>query len=470
MKFFLKLSLTTLLINYMLSFNTILAQRTLTFEQYLQWVIQYHPVAKSANLQNLRAKFTIQQARSNFDPQLNYSAKNKTFDGKNYYFLQFSELTVPTWWNIDLKSAWERNTGSRVSSEDYTPLEGLFSLGISVPITQSLIIDARKNAIRIAKQIANIHQAERLLLINQLLYEASLAYLEWSMLYAYAQQYQQILKIAQERKNYIVLEFLNGFASEMDTVDAHNTLLQRQIEYRENQIALFNASFMISNFIWSENETPLQLPDSTFPEPIQNLDIPIIEPNNQWLDNHPYILKYQAKAIQLQIEKRLKTSKLLPKLSLDYNFLAYPSRVPKIENYPPFESFKAGIKFSMPLFLRNERAELNFTKIKIQENQYELALKKLELQNKFNAYYQNYLLYQNQLLDVQRSVENYQKLYDWEYEKFRIGEANVLYLIIRETKLLESKLKLMATWQKFHKSTIASLWASAQLYEKLFEK
>lgn len=446
-------------------FYSLNAQSVLTFEQYLDYVWNNHPVAKAANLQSQRGSLFIREARGNFDPILNYQNKIKSFDDKTYYFHQFSDLTIPLWWNLDVKSSWERNYGIKLNPENYTPMEGLFSLGISVPITQSLIVDARRNAVQIAKSLDKMAEAERLMVLNDLFFDAILAYLDWALAYKQAQQLEQIISIAQKRREFIISQFENGFASELDTTDAFNNLINRKIEARENAIFLMNTRYNVSNFLWNENLVPLELNEMSIPQAIDSLNIPIIQNSLDWMDQHPAIQKYVAKAQQLQLERKIKISKLLPKTLAEYNFLTYPSRLDNLGNHPLYESYKAGIKFSMPLFLREERAQLGFANIKIQENDFSLALKRLELKNKFLAYYNNYLLYQQQLLDVKIAIINYQRLYDGEFQRFQIGESNILNVIIRENTLLNNQLKLWSTWQKYLKSSLATLWSSAKLIE-----
>ncbi len=446
-------------------FFSLNAQKILTFDEYMDYVSNYHPVAKAANLQVQRGGLFIREARGNFDPTINYQNKLKSFDGKTYYFNQFADFTVPLWWNLDLKSSWERNYGTKLNSENYTPMEGLFSLGISVPITQSLIVDARRNAVQIAKAMAQMAYAEQQLILNDLLFDAALAYLDWSLAFKQAQQFEQVINIAQKRKEFIVSQFENGFASELDTTDAFNNLINRQIEARENLVSLNNSRFGVSNFLWSEDNTPIELSDDLIPQSIDSLNLPPVQNTLDWIDQHPFIQKYEAKARQLRLERKLKISKLLPKSIAEYNFLTYPSRFDKLGNYPLYESYKAGIKFSMPLFLREERANVGFANIKIQENDFSLVFKRLELKNKFLAYYNSYLLFQEQLLDVNVAIKNYQRLYEGEFQRFQIGETNVLILIIRENTLLNNQLKLWSTWQKYLKSNLASLWTSAKLIE-----
>jgi outer membrane protein TolC len=207
----------------------------------MDYVLNFHPIAKTANLQSQRGSLYIREAKGNYDPQLNYQNKIKTFNNKNYYFNQLAEFSIPLWWNADLKTSWERNIGTKIDPENSTPQEGLFGLGISVPLTQSLIIDARRNAVLIARQMDKMANADRLLILNDLIYDAALAYLDWALAYSQSLQYQAIINIAEKRREFILSQFENGFASELDTTDAFNNLINRQIEARENLVFLNNA-------------------------------------------------------------------------------------------------------------------------------------------------------------------------------------------------------------------------------------
>ena len=66
-----------------------------TLDAFIGQVRKYHPVARQADLQAEKAGAELMAARGNFDPFLGFEATDKTFDGKNYYFCNNPELTVP---------------------------------------------------------------------------------------------------------------------------------------------------------------------------------------------------------------------------------------------------------------------------------------------------------------------------------------------------------------------------------------
>jgi len=87
-----------------------LRAQVFTPEAFIQQVKQYHPVAKQAGIQVLKANADLQSARGGFDPAFNYEGSNKTFDGKNYYFYNNPELKIPTaLGGLDIKTGLESN-------------------------------------------------------------------------------------------------------------------------------------------------------------------------------------------------------------------------------------------------------------------------------------------------------------------------------------------------------------------------
>ncbi|MFY7861272.1 MAG: hypothetical protein ACOVP5_03525, partial [Chitinophagales bacterium] len=71
-------------------------------EQVLEWVKNYHPVVKQANLGIRISKSEILQARASFDPFLTTYISQKTFNGIDYYRDVSPELKLPTWIGADI--------------------------------------------------------------------------------------------------------------------------------------------------------------------------------------------------------------------------------------------------------------------------------------------------------------------------------------------------------------------------------
>ena len=69
------------------------------------------------------------------------------------------------------------------------------------------------------------------------------------------------------------------------------------------------------------------------------------------------------KTENLEIERKLKFNKLLPTIEGEYNFL---SGSLGNDNAFGLDNYKAGIKVSVPIFIRKERSDLKLSKLKIE--------------------------------------------------------------------------------------------------------
>ncbi|WP_246054185.1 hypothetical protein [Antarcticibacterium flavum] len=85
--------------------------QVLTFEEYLAFVKQYHPVARQAGLQLSMAEAELLRARGGFDPKIEVDYDRKEFKNTEYYDILNSTFKIPTWYGIELKANFEQNQG-----------------------------------------------------------------------------------------------------------------------------------------------------------------------------------------------------------------------------------------------------------------------------------------------------------------------------------------------------------------------
>ena len=161
---------------------------------------------------------------------------------------------------------------------------------------------------------------------------------------------------------------------------------------------------------------------------------------DQSFDNHPKLQSLDIKYKSLEVERLLKRNNLLPQINLTYNFLNDNSAVLGAFNTA---NYKAGIRLSFPIFLRQERAELNLTNLKLQSVNFDRKVITLELRNKLNSIRQQIKSYQRQINISERIVDDFIQLFKGEQRKFDIGESSLFLVISRESQLLSSQLKLI---------------------------
>ncbi len=447
---------------------------SLSLEEYYQLIRANHPVAQQAELIPREAAARIRLARGAFDPKLVADADQKMFEGTNYYRHIDGGLKVMTLPGIEVKAGYEQGLGERLNPEAYTPSEGLVYAGISVPLGQGLLIDGRRAALKQAKIFRESTTAQQMSLLNELIFDATKAYWEWSEAYAALQVQNRAVEIAEIRYNATVQDFKFGDKAAVDTLEALIQLQNRQQSQLSANLSENQTRLKVSNYLWNEAGQALVVDASLYPERITlapNLDGEVLDSALVWLegltDNHPELQLLRYKLAELEVERRLKADKLKPKIYAQYNVLNRPLLVGEnpAEVYPNvFENnYKWGLQFSFPLFLRQERGNLEVTRLKIQDTQFKQDQKRLELNNKVLNYLAELEILTDQINLARVNVTNYQRLLEAEVLNFQAGESSLFLLNSRETKLIESQLKLVELQAKYRKASASIAWSAGVL-------
>ena len=152
----------------------------------------------------------------------------------------------------------------------------------------------------------------------------------------------------------------------------------------------------------------------------------------------------------------MKINKLLPKLSLGYNFI---TEDPFDNSSINTDNFKANAGFYTPLFLRKERGDLRLAKNKLLDLEYERDFTQLQIKNKINNQIAAIESFENQTELINDLVVNYDKLVNAAERKLFVGESSVFAVNAYESKLIDAKLKQNST-------QIKSLLSRAKLYKE----
>lgn len=439
--------------------------KQLKIEEFLQLVKQNHPVAKQANLVVASSNSNTLKSRGNFDPKLFYDFQNKFYDSKNYYALENGGFKIPTWFGVDIKAGYVQNEGNYLNPENSNPANGLLYSQISIPVLQGLIIDERRSILKQAKLFEDLSEYEKINILNELLSKAAKAYWDWNLSYNNLLVNKNAVMLSAERLIGIRKGAQFGDRPAIDTVEATIQLQDRTLNYEQAKMDYQIKSLLLSNFLWLENNTPIELTENTIPE--KNTDnetkLPAIEKQTLLIDSlisaHPMVKIYDLKSQQLQVEKKYKQDKLKPVLDLNYNPLFKPTEI-----NTQFNNYKWGISFSVPILLRKERGELQLAKIKIENNNYETIYKKNELVNKLKSAFAEYKNYKNQLNICKQNVLNYEKLFLSEKKLFEGGESSLFMVNSREMSYMNAQIKLNELINKSNKAAIEVEFSTGQLY------
>lgn len=433
------------------------AQTAFSFEDFKSLVLKNHPMVKQADLYPRDAETEIMQAKGQFDPKLSSTLDRKALGGSEYYNRWENALKVPVWTGTDLKLGYENRTGKKLLPEESPEL---LVAGITVPIGQGMIIDARRTTLKQAQLAKTISEAERLKLINKTVLSASKAYWEWWFSYQQLQFIQEGLSLANTRYVATKERAAIGEQAAIDSVEAKITLQDRQVALEQAYVELQNTRLALSNYLWDANENPLELPEGAIPPKIATRKLDEVTLQNlitQAKVQHPEIVKLDVKIKQLGLEEKLRKELLKPQLNFNFNFITKTLN----SNYGPeggisFDNHKMGVEFVMPIFLRKERGKLEQVRIKQLSTGFEYNLAKREVVNDIYAAYNDVKNLERQLSIQQQATSNQELLLKAEQRKFEIGESTLFLINSRESKFIDMKVKVESLRSKYEKA-LASL-------------
>lgn len=434
-------------------------KESFSFEAFLAYVKKHHPLVKQANLTLNIGEANLLKARGGFDPKIEVDYNTKEFKNTEYYNELNAAFKVPVWYGVEFKANYENNTGEFLNPDMTVPEGGLYSAGVSVSLGQGLIMNERMATLKKAKFFQNQTIAERELLVNQILYDASIAYFNWLQAYNEEQIYISFLNNAGRRLNAVKQSYDEGDKAAIDTLEAKITVQNWSLGRESAKLKRQKAGLLASSFLWQEG-IPLEFKTSVIPElPKEDiisisLSLQQVSPDSLQLDEHPKLRSLNFKLESLKIDKRLKSNKLLPKLDVQYNFLASENAEAYLFNT---SNYKAFVNFSMPVFLRKERGDLKLAKLKLQDMNYEITASSLALRNKITAVKTEIISLKDQQFIVQNIVKDYTALLKGEERKFFLGESSLFLINSREQSLITSQLKE-------NQITIKKLSAMAKLF------
>jgi outer membrane protein TolC len=442
--------------------------RPVTLENFYQLITRYHPVVKQADLLSQVAKQEIRLARGSFDPKIESEFLLKHYDGTEYYRLFNGGVKFPTASPLTPTIGMERNTGERLNPEHYISgdynYQQLYA-GISLPLGQGLFTDERRTALRQAELFGAMMEAEQVKLINKLLLEAAKDYWQWYYSYYNYRLAARTTRVAEEIFRRVKMNFEGGELSGMDTVQASITFLERAVNMQEALLALKNSTLKVSTYLWDSTMNPVDLSLEHAPVvPAESVVLSgaiLEELTSEAKVNHPELRKLNIKLQQLELDRRLAAEYMKPRLNVSYYMLNQPFNPEGIaSSFSWDDNYKLGIDFSIPLFLRKERAKIAQTRLKISNTTYDRDLTRRQIINDIQAAY-NQLVNNGVVLGQQRAmVDNYNRLMNAELLNLQNGESDLFKINVQQEKLFNAQSKLIKTMAEYEKQKSVLYWSA----------
>ncbi len=449
-----KLPFLYLLISFV-SFSQNKSTNTLSLEESLGYVKKNHPIIKQAKLITNTNEAKLMKARGAFDPKIEIDYNRKEFKNTDYYKNLTSSFKVPTWYGIELKASYENNSGQFLNPQSKTPKNGLYNVGISIPLARNLFINKRMATLKQAKLYTKQGKLEQQLLVNTILFNAISSYLNWAQYYQQYDVYKNYYINADVRLKNVIKNFEAGDKAAVDTLEASINLKNRKLDLEKAKIKHQKSKLEFSNYLWISNNIPMELKDEMIPDASTFVKIDsILKTSTNHIvqgdfNNHPKLKLLELKKKNLQINKQLKVNNLLPKIDFQYNLLAS-----KVNNFDVLNvsNYKNSLQVSIPLFLRKSRGDLKLAKLKLQDLDFEISSTKIILQNKINATKQEIISFQKQNNILKNLVNDYKIIVKSEERKFLLGESSLFLINYREVKLIENNLKEIKNQYEFAKT------------------
>lgn len=416
-------------------------------DSFFNIVKENHPISIQANMRIEMGLAKIQEARGGFDPKIQADIAQKYFKGKEYYDYGEGKLKIPTWFGIELEGGYERNQGEFLNPESSVPSAGLWFAGVSVSVGEGLFIDERRASLRTAQAMMDLNQAEKDLMMNDLLLNAGIAYWNWFNAYYALQINREALALANQRFVAVKQSAQFGDKPTIDTLESGIQVQNRRLNLNQAELDYKNATAFLNTFLWKDGLIPLELPSNTIPDKFEpeklaaeNLKIELQLDSS--LNAHPEIRANLSKFDQLKIEKRWVKEQIKPTLDLKYKPLTEAVGENPFSEYS-INNYTWGLQFEFPIFVRKERAKLDQINLKIQSNQIDLENKRVGLAFKATAAKNQFDTTMDQIRLYRQTVADYGALLQGERRLFNGGESSLFMINSREIGFINAELKMV---------------------------
>lgn len=432
-------------------------------------VLEHHPYARQADLYRTQGQAALLRAKGGFDPKTYADFYTKNFNGTRYFQYTEAGIKWPTLLGLEVKGAYNHATGQYLANESKLPKVGQASLGLNWTLGQGLLMDERRTALRQARVGLTLLEAERDLLLNDLLLDAAKSYWNWALADNQLRVFEDALKQAEIRNAGIREGFLQGERAAVDTLETFIQVQSRLLDINFARVDQQNSSIGLSNFLWTADQQQV-LPANLSPAPplsqgdystsaVANLD--------NWVQqaraSHPALRYYTAKLQTLSIERRLKLEKLKPVLDVNYNLLGngwefFPTAtadgVGVLAN-----DIKWGVQFAYPILNRKARGDLQMTDVKIAQAEWEMRQKQQDIEMKVRQYANELQVLSSQITLHAGIVRNRRALLDAENARFTLGESSVFLVNTREQSWLDAQVKYLKLLSEYRKAEASLRWA-----------
>ena len=411
--------------------------QTMAWSEFVATAVERAQDVRVAEAKVAEARAKRLSAFAAFEPRVNLSSEGKDYGNDLQYRLDRAEARVGLPGGIDLVGGAAQGTGAFINPERKTPTEGLVNLGISAPLGGALVFSDRQyewgastRNLEIAE--AKLDRTERTAILN-----AVKVYTFWQAQSEVQGAVDEALAVAAERLRLVREAFRLGERSEMDTLEAYLSWVDRRADAAMQANLTAGAIADVEQLLRGADTTGVVL---TGMRP-QSLPV-VLGTSRLEVGSIPELEMVNSALRRERLATTTAWAQWLPAPYVDYRMLQWGGSA-----WNP-ESVQWKVGLTVPLFNQKARAELAGAQARLRAAQANATA----TQNQFDIV-RVQLAQQVQALDSELKALTASEtasyaLLQQERRRFALGESTMFILASRETKYLEAVQKRTLTSAK----------------------
>ena len=418
-------------------------ENVLTLEAYLDNVLINHPIVKKIELLEPYSEAMRKSARGVLDPKIAAQFDWKQYDDKVYYRDFESKAILPLKFGADIVVGYERASGIYLNAESTLPQNGLLLAGVQMPLLQGLKYNNRKFALDFAEVQSDMNTNDQMLLLNDLLFEASQVYTYWQLHEQAYVRANEALYLAEKRKTDIVAAVIAGDRPGIDSIEINSLIFDRLIIRNTLEMNRSQSKNTVESYLWNGSE-PLLLADNIKPETLEATSSFWESKNieNFIVDEHPYIQNIENKVDQLGLKMKLLKEYRKPTFNVGYFPIAEPFVESAVQNIG-INDAKLRLNASLPIINNTYNGQIEMNQIEQEQLMFTRESMRRDLTIKSDNAFVQVENSRRLQADQKAATENAEMMLNAENIKFNIGESSVFLVNTRENKLIDNQLKLL---------------------------
>ena len=442
---------------------------TLSAAELVSIVRSYHPLAQKASLAVERAIAGQLSARGVFDPVLGGEIGAKRFDATRYYSYEKADLAIPLWFGLTASAGIVRQDGERLPIEETVGRTGF--AGLEWEVAQSILIDKRRAAIRMANLVKELSINDQQLALNDLLRESLHQYWDWVQAYQNWQTLEQAFQANDRRIQWIRQMIAVGEMAAIDSTEARAQWQYFRSQADQARLQWEQATLELSTFLWTSRQQTYLLPENVQPDASalaftvrEEPGLPTLDSLYLQLEQHPKLQQFRQQLKLLDIRRRLQFQDILPQVKLQYQRLGKGFEVWQHASSSVFDdNYRYGVKLNFPLRMSSARGAYRSTRISIQQTELDQLQTVADLRAGLGRFYAAALTWNRQLDLLDDNQQQYEQLLRSEEVRLRNGESSLFIVNNREIRALDARLSLIKAKITYQRSLVSLDWALANL-------